>query len=149
MRCAGVIASVIRRNRSAQSPAWWMASVTGLAPSSPAAAWYAIHDAGSSAATKAMIFNADQRPDRSRRNGMRSGLLQHHAREYRGTEANLRSREVRPRFGAHHDLRRKTPSARYELAGAARAMARGKGACWSLDGARSSPYNPRNELAKG
>src|SRR5436309_9173522 len=51
-----------------------MASVIGRAPSSSVAAWNAIQAAGSNTAAKATIFIGDQRPERSRRNGI--GQLQ-------------------------------------------------------------------------
>ena len=104
MRCAGVIASVMNRNRRAQSPAWWMASVTGRAPRSPVAAWYAIQSAGVIAAAKATTFTGDQRPDRSRRNGIAQARSSQRA-EHIGRSDNAQSHDARGTFIADHDFR--------------------------------------------
>src|SRR3982074_978950 len=104
MRCAGVIASVTNRNRSAQSPAWWMASVTGRAPRSSVAAWYAIQSAGTIEAPKATIFTGDQRPDRSRRNGIAQARSSEGA-EHTGRLDNAQSNDARGRFIADHDFK--------------------------------------------
>ena len=58
-------------------------------------------------ATKATTFTGDQRPDRSRRNGM-SGPLQRRRRTY-GRKGNAQSNDTRGSFISDHDL--KSPAA--------------------------------------
>src|SRR3954447_26367867 len=71
-RRAGVTASENTTNSMVQYPAAWMASFTGRAGlCSPFHARQANHSAGTQPPTKAMIFSGDQRPDFSRRNGIR------------------------------------------------------------------------------
>src|SRR5271166_1469149 len=81
-----------------------MASVIGRAPRSPVAAWNATQSAGSSTAVKAVIFTGDQRPDRSRRNGIIDpdssadiNIL--------GLQARAQSLEEGLAFTGNHDLK--------------------------------------------
>src|SRR5262245_49011889 len=70
MRRAGLTASASIMNRTAHEPVSWIAVSNGRAPRSPSHARHASHNAGRIAAVNATIFSGDQRPERSRRNGM-------------------------------------------------------------------------------
>jgi hypothetical protein len=77
--------------------------VTGRAPRSPVAAWYAIQSAGAIEAAKATTFTGDQRPDRSRRNGIQARSTE--GAEHTGRLGNTQSNDTRGSFIADHDFK--------------------------------------------
>jgi hypothetical protein len=80
-----------------------MASVTGRAPRSPVAAWYAIQSAGAIDAAKATTFTGDQRLDRSRRNGIQARSTE--GADHTGRLGNTQSNDTRRSFIADHDFK--------------------------------------------
>ncbi len=70
---SGVTASEISRKRTAQSPLWWFASVSGLEPSQPCVACRAIQAAGAQSSRRLASFRRDSRPARSFQGSLRAG----------------------------------------------------------------------------